>query len=46
MDAAWTKFPKEALDYFQVDPDVGLSPAHVEKNVKLYGKNGVLVYFL
>ncbi|KAL5490444.1 hypothetical protein ACEPAI_5277 [Sanghuangporus weigelae] len=39
MDAAWTRSPEQVLEHFQVNPDSGLTSAHVEKNRQVYGKN-------
>ncbi|KAI8055977.1 SERCA-type calcium-translocating P-type ATPase [Syncephalis plumigaleata] len=39
MNDAFLKSPKEALDYFQVLPEVGLSEEQVRTNRQVYGKN-------
>lgn len=39
MDDAFTKSPKEILDFFQVDSDKGLTQKQVEESEKKYGKN-------
>jgi hypothetical protein len=44
MDDAFTKNPKEILDFFQVDINRGLTQKQVEESTKVYGKNGM--YFI
>ncbi|KAH7103830.1 calcium-transporting ATPase [Auriculariales sp. MPI-PUGE-AT-0066] len=39
MDAPWAASPADVLAHFSVSHSQGLSPAHVAKNVELYGKN-------
>lgn len=44
MDDAFTKSPKEILDFFQVDINKGLTQEQIEDSTKIYGKNGM--YFM
>ena len=44
LDAPWTRSPEEILAHFGVDGKCGLSGEQVNKHVKLYGKNGTLVF--
>ncbi|RKP09771.1 hypothetical protein THASP1DRAFT_28424 [Thamnocephalis sphaerospora] len=39
MNDAFTKSPKEVLDYFRVQRDVGLTEEQVKTNQQVYGKN-------
>ena len=39
METPWAKSTDECLRYFDVDKDVGLSEAQVERNLKKYGPN-------
>jgi hypothetical protein len=43
LDTPWTKSLEEILAHFGVDSKVGLSADQIEKHVKRYGKNGMLI---
>lgn len=40
MEAAWTRSTSHALQHFNVDPKIGLSPESVRTHQALYGRNG------
>lgn len=44
MDDAFTKNPKEILDFFKVDINKGLTQEQVEDSTKIHGKNGMYFY--
>ncbi|KII89028.1 hypothetical protein PLICRDRAFT_40683 [Plicaturopsis crispa FD-325 SS-3] len=39
MEIPWTKSPKELLEHFGVDADIGLSADQAAKHAEVYGKN-------
>ena len=39
METPWAKSTDECLRYFEVDKNVGLTEAQVERNLKKYGPN-------
>ncbi|EAU88040.2 calcium-transporting ATPase [Coprinopsis cinerea okayama7 len=39
MDAPWTKSAKEILDFYNVQPEQGLTSAQASKHAEKYGKN-------
>jgi Ca2+ transporting ATPase len=41
MNDAFLKSPKEVLDYFHVQPEIGLTSEQVKINQKAYGKNAL-----
>lgn len=41
MEASYLASTKEALDYFQVSENNGLSDSQVEKAIQQYGRNGM-----
>lgn len=45
MEAAYLASTKEALDYFDVSEQVGLTDQEVEKAREQYGRNGILGYY-
>lgn len=44
MENAYTKTPAEALKYFQVEEQKGLSAQQVQSAREKHGKNGVLLF--